>query len=329
MEYKNIGKSRFEVSNMCLGTWGFGRMRRGELEIDREGANLLLEESLELGINFIDTANVYGRPDRKSERYIGDWLIEQDRKEVVIASKVGREIGSDFTQSGLNREHIKEQIQETLRTLKTDYIDIYYIHRWDEEVSTYEALSIFDELIDNGEIDQIGVSTVTDLKMSEILETCENHGFEFVTVAQPPLDITHINASRYPGFDLNKYLELCAYNNLTVCAYSPLAGGFLTGKYTQNDSPIGSRRDQEGGEFDDKYISNDAWKILRSVESIAREMGATTAQVALKLLMDESGFVTIPIIGVRSVEQLRENVKATEIEIDEVYRNEIYKILKQ
>jgi aryl-alcohol dehydrogenase-like predicted oxidoreductase len=329
MEYGNIGNGRIEVSNMCLGTWGFGRMRGGKLEIDRGRANLLLEESLELGINFIDTANVYGRPDRKSEEYIGEWLIEHDRGEIVIASKVGREIGSDFTQSGLNRDHIKEQIQETLKTLKTDYIDIYYIHRWDEEVSVYEALSTFDGLIENGEIDQIGVSTVTDLKMGEIFETCEEHGFESIAVAQPPLDITHINASRYPGFDLDKYLELCVYNNITVCAYSPLAGGFLTGKYTQNDSPVGSRRYQEGEKFDDKYISNNAWEILHGVESIAGDIGATTAQVALRLLMDESRFFTIPIIGVHSVEQLRENVKAAEIEIDEVYRNKMYKILKR
>lgn len=312
MEYLTLEGAGLEVSELCLGTWRFGMESDGVVETDRETAHELLDAALDRGINFIDTSNNYGTPNGTSERYIGDWLADRDREDFVVASKVFAPMGDGPNTGGLSRKHIRSQIDETLERLGTDYIDIYYLHRWDDGTPIEETLSTLDGLVKEGKVHYIGASTMAAWKLMKGLGTSELHDFERFTVAQPLFHAAYRD-------DIADYLDVCAEHDLTVCPYSPLAGGFLTGKYQkvnenekEFEGPEGSRGDIYSL-FGDYYVSDRGWHVLEAVESVADELDASPAQVALRWLMQYDRCTTVPIIGARTVTQLDENVGATEI----------------
>ena len=321
MEYTRLGSTGTTVSQLCFGTWRFGRNTGGVVETDREEAHDLLDAAWDRGINFIDTANVYGNPNGTSEEYIGEWLDDYDREDFVIASKVyfpfdGRgEPGPN--DSGLGRKHIRAQIEGTLDRLDTDYLDLYYIHRWDEDSDIEETLATLDDLVREGKVHHLGASTMAAWQLTKALWTSDVEDYERFDVTQPLFHAGYRD-------DVKDYLDVCADQDLAVCPYSPLAGGFLTGKYERADpddperviAPDGSR-----ASFDDRferfYLSERGWKVLDAVREVAAELDATPAQVALAWLTGWDEFTCVPIVGARTTDQLAENVAATDLELSD------------
>ncbi|MFU8869851.1 aldo/keto reductase [Natronococcus sp.] len=317
MEYTTLGNTGTTVSQLCFGTWRFGRST-GDLENEttREEAHELLDACVEHGINFIDTANVYGNPDGTSEEWIGEWLEDQDREDLVIASKVYFEFDGwgepGPNDSGLGRKHIRAQIEGTLERLGTDYLDVYYIHRWDDETPIEETMSVLTDLVREGTVNHLGASTMAAWQLTKALWTSDVEGLERFDVTQPMVNAAHYDA-------VGDYLEVCADQDLAVCPYSPLAGGFLTGKYEQAEDGSVEAPDGSRGAFDDlfedRYATDRAWDVLEAVESVADEVDASPAQVSLRWLMDQDRFTCVPIVGARSPDQLEENVGAVDVDL--------------
>ncbi|ELZ07910.1 aldo/keto reductase [Natrialba aegyptia] len=318
MEYTTLGNTGTTVSKLCFGTWRFGMTHGDTVETTREEAHDLLDAAWDHGINFIDTANVYGDPNGTSEEWIGEWLDDRDhdREDLVIASKVyfpfdgwGEPGPND---SGLGRKHIRAQIEGTLDRLGTDYLDLYYIHRWDENTPIRETLSVLTELVREGKVHYLGASTMAAWQLTKALWTSDVEGLERFDVTQPM-----VNAAAYDA--VGDYLDVCADQDLAVCPYSPLGGGFLTGKYERTDdggveAPDGSRGSLSEM-FEDRYATDQAWDVLEAVESVAGDVDATPAQVSLRWLIEQDRFTCVPIVGARTPDQLEENVAAVELDL--------------
>ncbi|MFC4541994.1 aldo/keto reductase [Halosolutus amylolyticus] len=321
MEYTRLGATGTTVSRLCFGTWRFGRETGGVVETDQERAHALLDAAWDRGINFIDTANVYGTPHGTSEEFVGDWLADHDREDFVIASKVyfpfdGRgEPGPN--DSGLGRKHIRAQIEGTLDRLDTDYLDLYYIHRWDENTPIEETLSTLTDLVREGTVHYLGASTMAAWQLTKALFTSDVEDDERFAVTQPLFHAGYRD-------DITDYLDVCADQDLAVCPYSPLAGGFLTGKYervdeddpTRFEGPEGARGSLSD-RFEDFYLSERGWHVLDEIRTIADELDATPAQVALRWLIEQPEFTCVPIVGARTVEQLEENVGAIDVSLSD------------
>jgi len=250
MEYRQLGATGTRVSELCFGTWRFGRKTGGVLETDEQEAHELLDTFADHGGNFIDSANVYGDPNGTSESYIGSWFKDRDREKYVLTSKVYFEYDSDNPNgSGLSRTHIRDQIDRTLENLGTDYLDLYYIHRWDDETPIEETLSTLDRIVEEGKVNYLGASTMAAWQLTKALWKSDINDYQRFDVTQPLF-----HAGYYK--DVEEYLDVCADQDLAVCPYSPLAGGFLTGKYERADpddptavrAPDGSR-----GSFDERF----------------------------------------------------------------------------
>ena len=317
MEYVPLGNTGTSVSRLCFGTWRFGNRHEG-VETNNAEAHELLDACRDHGINFIDTANVYGEPGGTVEEWIGEWLSTHSREEFVIASKVyfpfdgwGEPGPND---SGLGRKHVRAQIEGTLERLGTDYLDLYYIHRWDDETPIRETLSVLTGLVREGAVHYLGASNVAAWKLTKALWTSEVDGLERFEVTQPMVNAAHDDA-------VGDELDVCADQQLAVCPYSPLAGGFLTGKYERTEdgaleAPDGSRGCLEE-DFGDRYATDRAWAVLEAIEAVAAELQATPAQVSLRWLMEHSRFTCVPIVGARTPGQLEENVGAVGLELSD------------
>jgi len=316
MEYRQLGSTGTRVSELCFGTWRFGRKTGGVLETDEQDAHELLDTFADHGGNYIDSANVYGDPNGTSESYIGNWLEDRDREKFVLSSKVYFGYDDDNPNgSGLSRTHIRNQIDGTLERLGTDYLDIYYIHRWDENTPIEETLSTLDRLVEEGKVNYLGASTMAACQLTKALWNSDVNDYQRFDVTQPLF-----HAGYYK--DVEDYLSVCADQNLAVSPYSPLAGGFLTGKYERADpddpksvrAPDGSR-----GSFDERferfYLSERGWKVLDEIRAVADEVDGSPAQVSLRWLMDQQAFTCVPIVGARTPDQLEENLGATEISL--------------
>ncbi|PSP82472.1 aryl-alcohol dehydrogenase [Halobacteriales archaeon QS_1_68_17] len=313
MEYRPLGSTGTKVSQLCFGTWRFGRPTGGVIETGRDEAHELLDTAWEHGINFIDTANVYGDHDGTSERWIGEWLADHDREDFVIASKVYFDMGDGPNDDGLGRKHVRAQIEGTLDRLGTDYLDIYYIHRWDEETPIEETLATLDDLVRDGKVHYLGASTMAAWQLTKALWKSDVNGWESFEVTQPLFHAAYRD-------DVADYLDVCADQGLAVCPYSPLAGGFLTGKYEREGDeivgPEGSRADVDS-RFEEYYVSRRGWHVLDAIRAVADELDATPAQVALRWLIEQDRFETIPIVGARTPEQIEENVGAVDISLSD------------
>ena len=316
LDYRRLGSTGTRVSELCFGTWRFGRKTDDTVETTKQDAHRLLDAFADAGGNFIDTANVYGDPSGRSESWIGDWLADRDRSQYVLASKVYFGFDPDNPNgSGLSRTHIREQIEGSLDRLGTDYLDLYYIHRWDDETPIEETLRTLNRLVEDGMVNYLGASTMAAWKLTKALWKSDVHDWERFEVTQPLF-----HAGYYE--DVEDYLDVCGDQGLAVCPYSPLAGGFLTGKYERADpddpervvAPDGSRGSIDD-QFGDYYLSARGWHVLDAIRAVADEVDATPAQVALRWLMDYPDATVVPIIGARTVDQIDDNVGAAGVDL--------------
>lgn len=318
VDYVRLGSTGMEVSEVCLGTWMFGTESKAEGSeiVDRDGALSILDAAWAGGVNFIDSANVYGSG--RSEEYIGEWLTDKDRENFVIASKVFFAL-SGRQQVGLSRKIVMAELEGTLGRLGTDYLDIYYIHGWHDPSPLEETLAALSDLVRLGKIHYIGVSNFAAWQLVLANEMCKSNGWAPISVIQPRHNAVDnlpytVDPTEMPLPDL---FDACRHYDIAVCSYSPLAEGFLTGKYTRDANgktvkPEGSRgaMSEDYGRFPERW-----WQVLAEIEDIAEETGATPAQVAIRWVMNTPGLTSIPILGATSVEQLNDTVKAADLSL--------------
>ncbi|WP_255148766.1 aldo/keto reductase [Halorarius halobius] len=306
MDHVPLGNTGTFVTDLCFGTWRFGRETDdGVVEVDKRRAQDLLTAYADAGGNFIDTADVYG--DGLSEQWIGDWLADRDRESFVLASKVYWPTRDDDPNGqGLSRKHIRRQIDLMLDRLGTEYLDLLYVHRWDDDTPARELMRTLDGLVRDGKVNHLGASTFEPnaWRIAQANEIARQEGYEPFTVAQPRYSLV----TREVEYD---YVDACAEYDVGMCPWSPLAGGFLTGKYDREEMPEGSRG-AENETFADRYLTGANFDALEVVREVADEVGATPAQVSLAWLMHHEQ-VTAPIVGARTVDQLEENLGAAEV----------------
>jgi aryl-alcohol dehydrogenase-like predicted oxidoreductase len=306
----SLGRTGLEVSEIAFGTWRFGRRTAADnLEIDRETALDLLDTYEAAGGRFIDTADVYGGG--KSETWIGDWLEERDRESFVVASKIfWRTREGDPNGKGLNRKHLRRQIDLILDRLGTDYLDVLYIHRWDNDTPAREFMRTLDGFVREGKVNYLGASTLRPnaWKLARANAVADRYGWEPFTVTQP----------RYSLVDREiegEYLEFCRERGLGIVPWSPLGQGFLTGKYERGaDLPDESTASDTDG-WADRYLTPENFDALDVLRAVGEEVGASPAQVALAYQIAHPD-VTAPIVGARTVEQLEENLGAATVDLD-------------
>ena len=314
MQYRTLGSTGLSVSPICFGTSRFAREVDGTIQTTRDEAHALLDRCLDLGINFFDCANIYGTPSGTAERWLGEWLTGVDREEVVVASKVRWRMGDGPNRAGLSRKHVKAQLRASLERLGTDYVDLYYIHGWDDETPIRETLRAMDDLVREGLVHHLGASNTAAWQLVRALWESDVDGLERFSVTQPRFNAAYREAPA-------PLLDVCADQGLAVCPYAGLAGGFLTGKYDRDASPPpGSRADVYG--WEDRFEARQ-WRVLDAVREVAAESGATPAQVALRWLLDREAFTCVPIVAARTREQLDENAGAVDVTLSDAQRERI------
>ncbi len=271
---------------------------------DRDTGIDIIQQALDMGINTLDTANVYSRGE--SESIVGEAIEGYDREVLVLATKVFGPMGDGPNKQGLSRKHIIAQAEASLDRLGTDYIDLYQIHRWDEHTPIEETLSALDSLVTAGKVRYIGASTMTGWQFSKALHTATVEGYERFVSMQPEYSLI----ARHEEENL---LPICADTGIGVLPWSPLADGVLTGKYDRNGSMPADTRGETFERVRERLTEN-AWQVLDVVNDIAREHDATPAQISLAWLLHKP-VVDAPIMGPRTMAHLEANIGALELEL--------------
>lgn len=316
MEYRKLGPSGLKVSTLCLGTMTFGEASEGsfmhKVGCDEPTSFAIMNRALDAGVNFFDTADVYGQ-DGLTERVIGKWFQAAGRRdEVVLATKFRFVMGKGPNKSGASRYRIVKTVEDSLRRLQTDHIDLYQIHMQDFDTPEEETLRALDDLVRAGKVLYIGCSNYAAHRLVESLWTSKTQGLERYVSAQMQYSLVVRDIER-------EHVPVCRDHGLGILPWSPLAGGFLSGKYRKGQAaPAGTRLDQwkdRWGRFDtDRH-----WRILDAVDQVAKETDSKPTQVALAWLLRKTA-VTSVIFGARSLEQLDENLGAATLKLDDAHQ---------
>lgn len=307
MRYRNLGRIGLKVSELCLGTMQFG------WTTDEENAFAVMDAFLEAGGNFLDTADVYSNwavdnPGGVAETIIGKWMKERgNRHRIVLATKVRGRMWEGLNGEGLSRAHIMKAINDSLRRLDTDYIDLYQTHWFDPDIPIEETLRALDDLVHQGKVRYLGCSNYPAWRLCRALWTSDRLGLARYDSLQP-----HYNLVHRAEFE-RELLPLCQDQGLGVIPYSPLAGGFLTGKY-RKEGPF--PKSARAHEIVDRYFSDKNFTLLERLETLGKKRGKTTLQMALGWLLTNP-VITAPIIGANTVEQLRESLGAVGLGLSE------------
>jgi aryl-alcohol dehydrogenase-like predicted oxidoreductase len=304
MEYRRLGRTGLLVSELCLGCMTFGR------EADEETSRAMIRRFVEVGGNFLDTADVYagGASEEITGRAISDF-----RDDIVLATKVRFPKGEGPNDVGVSRKHIMQGCEASLRRLGTDYIDLYQVHCWDAVTPLEETLSALTDLVRQGKVRYIGVSNFAGWQIIKSAAVSELKGFERFVSLQPQYSLVE----RHIEYEV---LPACREEGLGVIPWSPLGGGFLSGKYRKGEPPPEGTRIAQAAEQHEEAWTRRAternWRVLDVVDGVAQETGKSYAQVALNWLLRQPG-VTAPIIGARTMEQLEDNLGAAGWQLDE------------
>ncbi len=303
MEKRQLGRSGIAVAPLAFGGNVFG------WTADQAMSFRLLDAFVAGGFNLIDTADVYsrwaaGHQGGESETIIGNWLKARGgRERVVIATKLGMDMGDG--KKGLSRAYMMRAVEDSLRRLRTDYIDLYQSHRDDPDTPMQEVLEGYQRLIEQGKVRTIGASNFTAARLQEALDTSRRHGLPRYETLQP----LH-NLSDRAEFE-SELQPLCVQEEVAVIPYYSLASGFLTGKYRKQADLAGRAREAGAG----KYLNERGLRILAALDQVAAQARATPAQVALAWLMARPA-IAAPIASATSLEQLNELVTAPDLRLD-------------
>lgn len=298
MEYRHLGNSGLEVSAIGLGTNTVGP------DLDEEGTAAVIDQLLDLGMNFIDTANVYGRG--VSESHIGKALAgSKRRRQAIIATKCAQSMGTGPNMAGASRAHIIDQVNASLQRLQTDYIDLLQIHRPDRNTPIEETLRALDDLVREGKIRYIGSSNYAAWHLVEAMWTARTHHCTPFISEQPQYNILDRAIER-------ELVPACQEYGVGIIPYSPLAGGVLTGKYRRGqERPADARGAKRPGRFFDRWLTERNYTIVEKLESYAADHGHPVSELAIAWLLAKP-MVSVVIVGASRVEQVEANAKAAD-----------------
>lgn len=311
MEYRNLGNSGLKVSSLCLGGMTFGNpsedsMMHG-IASEESDAHKIIDAALDGGVNFIDTADVYGN-DGLSERVLGKWFDKTGRRDdVVLATKCRFRMKEGPMGTGASRRRIMEAVEASLTRLQTDYIDLYQIHMQDNSTPEHETLRALDDLVRQGKVRYIGCSNYAAYRLVDSIWLSRTQNLERFVSAQMQYSLIERKIER-------EITPTCDKFGLGILPWSPLAGGFLTGKYERDENPPEGSRLAKMTNHWSRVDTERNWEIIDALKAIATEADATPAQVALKWVMDQP-MVTSVIFGARTMEQLEGNLAAADLEL--------------
>ena len=301
MKYNLFGRTGVHVSQLVLGCMMFGQ------KTGLEDTCRIVDRAIDEGINFLDTADVYGKG--ASEEFVGEALKRNSKRDLVfLATKVNGRMSDDPNDVGISRLHIIEACEASLKRLKTDHIDLYQLHRPDPHIAIDETLRAIDDLVSSGKILYAGTSNFGSWQVVESLWASERLGLNRFVSEQSPFNLADRRAER-------EHIPMCRTYGFAFIPWSPLAAGGLTGKYRRVDKQAtGTRFGDETDPGKMKRFSDGVMDIADGLEPIAEAHGATVAQVALAWVAAQPG-VTAPIIGPRTIEQFEDNLGALDVEL--------------
>ncbi|HKJ27095.1 MAG TPA: aldo/keto reductase [Anaerolineales bacterium] len=311
MEYRKLGNTDLKVSALCMGTMQFG------WTADETTSLTVLDAAYQAGVTFIDTADIYsrwvdGNPGGVSEQIIGNWLKKSSipRDKLVIATKVRGQISDDPQDQGLSRRHIFKAVESSLRRMDIETIDLYQSHWPDDVVPIEETLRAYEELIQQGKVRYIGCSNYSLQQLKEALKVSEDKDLPQYAALQP-----HYNLVHRKEFE-RELAGLCQERGLGVIPYSPLASGFLTGKYRKGQ-PIPENSRGKSSSRMRAYFTDKNWALLDKMENMGQEKGGySISQVALAWQL-ANPVITAPIIGPKNLTQLNDNLGAVDVHLTE------------
>ena len=300
MELRTLGTDGPRVSRLCLGTNNFGG------QLDENQSRAVLTKALDMGINMLDTSDVYN--EGRSEEIIGRF-VRGNRNEVLIATKVGILTAKGPRTADLSRKYIERQMSDSLKRLKTDYVDFYYVQRYDPDTPLEETLRTLDGLVKKNKVRHLGVSNFTVEQLDAAMSICEKLGLAKPVVVQPRYNLLDRHAEK----DLFPY---CATKRMSVLSYSPLWGGFLTGKYRIGAPPPPGSRGQANKWYWDRVTREGNFKAVERLEAAASGAGISLARLALAWVLRNPA-VTAPIVGASAPEQLSEYSRVLDMRVPE------------
>lgn len=321
MKYRKVGKTGIEVSQICLGTMTFGT------PVQERDAISIVKRAVDSGINFIDTANMYegyartmGSPGGISEKILGK-ALKGIRDKVIIATKVGAAVGSEPDDRGLGRTHVLREIDRSLKRLKTDYVDFYYMHLPDDKTPIRESISIFNRLIKEGKIRYYGISNFTVDNIKNMLFICEEDDFIKPVIAQPPYSLLRRGIEK-------EQLPLYIKEGISIVPYQVLQGGILTGKYKRRISPPEDSRKAEKPQWIPFEFNDILFNKLEALEELAKKANMTMAEYVVLWTLSLPGIVSV-LIGVKRFEQLEDFLSVPDKFFPENDIKKINKIFKE
>ena len=305
MDYVNLGTTGLKVSRICLGTMTYGSSKWREWVLDEEASRPLIRQALEAGINFFDTADMYslGASEEVLGRALKDFGPKRDK--VVIATKVFYPVGDDPNQRGLSRKHIMHAIDDSLRRLGTDYIDLYQIHRFDPETPIEETIQALHDLVRAGKVLYLGASSMAAWQFAKMLYTADANGWTRFATMQNHYNLIYREEER-------EMIPLCLEEGIGVIPWSPLARGLLAGR--RRPETIRARTDTYGKQIYGEETGDADARVMERLEAVAAEQGVAPAQVALAWLLQKAGVVA-PIVGASKLQHLEDALAALKIRL--------------
>jgi aryl-alcohol dehydrogenase-like predicted oxidoreductase len=304
MEYTTFGPTGTTVSRICLGCMSFGT-NWDDWTLGREESREVIERALDLGINFFDTANVYSYGE--SEEILGEVLGEYDRDEQVVATKVyGRMREDDPNSGGLSRKTIEQELDASLSRLGMDTVDLYQIHRWDDDTPIETTMRALDDQVRSGKVRHVGASSMWAHQFAEALHVSEREGLERFVSMQNLYNLAYREEER-------EMLPLCAREGIAVMPWSPLGGGYLTRPHEAFDATTRGEHEAAVGR---PYDEGGGVEVNERVQELAAETGVSMAQLSLAWLLHKE-WVTTPILGTSSVDHLEDAVEALDVSLSE------------
>jgi aryl-alcohol dehydrogenase-like predicted oxidoreductase len=304
MKYRKLGNTGLIVSEVALGSMQFGsRMNMGNL--GQEETTRMVAQALDRGINFVDTADVYSLGE--SETLLGN-ALKGVRDEIVLATKVRLPMGGNFNHSGATRVNIMREIDASLRRLQTDHIDLYQVHGWDSNTPLEETLRTLDDLVRHGKVRYLGLSNLMSWQAATAVMLQERLGLEKYVTAQMYYSLVG------RGLE-HEFQSFAEYHHIGILVWSPLAGGFLSGKYNRTNSAPAMTRFAEAGQFV-PFDRETGYRVVDVLQQVAGRHGASPARVAIAWLLGRPAVSSV-IIAARKTEQLDDNIRAVDLELSD------------
>ncbi len=302
MNYKPLGQTGLQVSQLCFGTMSFGG------DADEAESAKMFHACRDIGINFFDCADAYSNG--KAETILGK-LIKDCRREIILTSKCFIQMDDNILSGGAGRRHIVQACEASLKRLGTDYLDIFFMHRWSNIVPLEETLRALEQLVSDGKVHHLGVSNYSAWQIAKALGIAKKNNWQRVDVIQPMYSLV----KRQVEVEI---LELAKAENLGVMTYSPVGGGLLSGKYTKENRPAGGRI-STNPEYTARYKEDWVFEVAESFSEFAKARGIHPVSLAVAWAAKNEA-ITCPIIGARSLEQLQPSLDSINVDMtDDLY----------